>query len=65
MNKEKALAIVVGLLTGLIGTLAIVVGIFSLTGKISVEKANIILMAFLVVMTTLYTFASFGEWWEK
>ncbi|WP_143420591.1 hypothetical protein [Halorubrum sp. Ib24] len=57
-------ALAIGSLMGAVIVLAIVVPIFTLTGFISVDTADVLLTASLVEVTAAYTFATYGKWWS-
>jgi hypothetical protein len=65
MTRVEWFSLGIFFIIGLIAVFAIVIGFFPLFGFISTSEANTVLTAFLVVVTAVYTLATYGDWWSK
>lgn len=59
---SKRTAIGIGFVMGIVAASALIIPLFALAGAISVKKAQMLLTAALVIVTSVYTFATYGDW---
>jgi len=65
ITTKEWIALTVGFLMGVIFISAFLIAISTLIGIIPSNTADTLLTALLVMVTTIYTFATYGKWWDK
>lgn len=65
MVIQHKLAFGIGILMGAIFTASILVPVFVVLEHISIELADVLLTSCLVLVTSAYTLATYGQWWSK
>jgi hypothetical protein len=65
MTRGERFSLGIFFIIGVVAVLAIFIGIFPVFGIISTNEANTVLTAFLVVVTAVYTLATYGDWWRE